>query len=87
MITNASKSPTAYWIAFGPHGPRALDPPGEGKSLLFHIALVLCGTLGLYTAIRSFARGHPDTMTQEYQEQTNEFLKVRITRPVRTLQP
>lgn len=66
----------AYWIAFGPHGPRALDPPGEGKSLVFHTFLVLTATLGFYAIIRSFAGNPPDTMTKEYQEESNELLRV-----------
>lgn len=73
---------TAYWIAFGPHGPRALDPPGESKSLFFHTCLVLVATLGIFATIRSFGGKAPESMTQEWQEQSNEYLKVcTITSP------
>ncbi|CAI4211609.1 unnamed protein product [Parascedosporium putredinis] len=72
----------AYWIAFGPHGPRALDPPGEGKSLLFHVSLVLVATLGLFVAIRSFGSPYPDTMSQEWQEASNEILKEQRSDPL-----
>lgn len=30
----------------------------------------------LFLFVRVFARGPPDTMTKEYQEATNEYLKV-----------
>lgn len=70
--------PAAYWIAFGPHGPRALDPPGEGKSLFFHVILVLAATGGLFAVIRMFAGQAPESMTKEWQEQSNELLKVCV---------
>ncbi|PKS12244.1 hypothetical protein jhhlp_001544 [Lomentospora prolificans] len=72
----------AYWIAFGPHGPRALDPPGEGKSLAFHITLILAATLGLFAVIRSFSGQPPESMTQEWQEASNELLKEQRADPL-----
>lgn len=69
----------AYWIAFGAHGPRAQDPPGEG----WKVASMTIGLVGISCAIfafiRYFAKGSPSTMTQEYQEATNEYLRVGIT--------
>ncbi|KAL2112067.1 hypothetical protein VUR80DRAFT_8642 [Thermomyces stellatus] len=72
----------AYWIAFGPHGPRALDPPGEGKSLFFHVILVLAATGGLFAVIRMFAGQAPESMTKEWQEQSNELLKEQRADPI-----
>ena len=37
MLTRLS--PTAYWIAFGPHGPRALPPPGENWAIFKYTML------------------------------------------------
>lgn len=68
---------TAYWIAFGPHGPRALPPPGEGMKVLTYVILAVIASGALFGFTRSFARGDPRTMTKEYQEATNEYLKVR----------
>ena len=68
----------AYWIAFGPHGPRALDPPGEGKNLFFHTTLILAGCLAIFVAIRAFGGQPPESMTKEWQEASNELLKVRL---------
>jgi hypothetical protein len=46
--------PTAYYVAFGPHGPRApVNPPGTVVKILTGIT-VLVGTAGLlYGGIRS----------------------------------
>jgi hypothetical protein len=67
---------TAYWIAFGPHGPRAQDPPGTGAKVAWGVALGLAASFGLFAVIRMFANPAPYTMTKEYQEQSNEFLIV-----------
>jgi cytochrome c oxidase subunit 4 len=66
----------AYWIAFGPHGPRALPPPGEGWKVASYTAIGLAVAFGIVVALRFAARDPPSTMTKEYQEATNEYLKV-----------
>jgi hypothetical protein len=67
---------TAYYIAFGAHGPRALPPPGEGWRVAGYTALGMGVSFALFVAIRLFAKGSPGTMNKEYQEASNEFLKV-----------
>lgn len=68
----------AYWIAFGPHGPRALPPPGEGR-LIFIYTMIAVGISGVFfLLIRSQARPAPGTMNQQYQEMTNEYLRVSL---------
>lgn len=67
---------TAYWIAFGPHGPRAVDPPGTGARVAWGVFIGLAASVALFGAVRVVAKPAPYTMTQEYQEETNEFLKV-----------
>jgi cytochrome c oxidase subunit 4 len=37
--------------------------------------------LALFVAIRLFAKGSPGTMNKEYQEATNEYLKVCFSFP------
>lgn len=69
---------TAYWISFGPHGPRALPPPGEGKKIFLY-TMIGCGvSFALFATARIFAGPAPPTMTKEYQEASEEFLKVSI---------
>lgn len=63
----------AYYIAFGPHGPRApIKPPGSNVK----IWLGVVGGIGLagviYGLIRAQAPPPPRTMTREWQEAMNE---------------
>jgi cytochrome c oxidase subunit 4 len=71
----------AYWIAFGPHGPRADAPPGESAYVLKYTIISLIAAGVLFAGVRSFAKPPPKTMTKEWQEATNEYLKVRDNIP------
>lgn len=72
----------AYWIAFGAHGPRALPPPGEGWKVFGYTAVGVVVSFILFAAIRAGAKGTPRSMTQEYQEATNEYLKAQRVEPI-----
>ena len=74
---NLSVCGAAYWIAFGPHGPRALPPPGEGKKVAAYTAAGVLFSFIIFVTVRSFANPAPRTMTKEWQEATNEYLKER----------
>ena len=74
--------PPAYWIAFGPHGPRAEAPPGENVKIFMYVMAALGATGVIFGAARFFARGQPATMTKEYQEASNEYLKVCKTHEI-----
>ena len=67
----------AYWIAFGPHGPRSLPPPGEGKMIFKYVSIAVGISFILFAFTRSMARPAPKTMNAQYQEMTNEYLRVR----------
>lgn len=69
-------SASAYWIAFGPHGPRALPPPDEGKKIALYTAIGVLISAGVFGLTRFFAKPAPHTMTKEWQEASNEYLKV-----------
>ena len=71
-----TRSPTAYYIAFGAHGPRAQAPPNEGWKVFGYVCAGIGATFVLFAGIRGFAKGSPSTMNKEYQEGTNEYLKV-----------
>ena len=74
--------PIAYWIAFGPHGPRALPPPDETFKIVAYTAIGVAVAFVLIFAVRQFARPPPSTMNKEWQEQTNEFLKAQNVEPI-----
>lgn len=75
-LTQIVSITTAYWIAFGPHGPRAGPAPGEGSRVFWGVAASVAASLGIFATVRMFAGPAPETMTKEYQEASNEFLKV-----------
>ena len=68
---------TAYWIAFGPHGPRAEAPPGESTKIFTYTAISIAVASVIFYATHAMARGPPPTMTKEWQEKTNEYFQVR----------
>ncbi|KAK4239260.1 cytochrome c oxidase subunit IV family [Achaetomium macrosporum] len=72
----------AYWIAFGPHGPRALPPPGENKKVALYTAIAIGFSFVLFATMRSLAKPAPRTMTKEWQEATNEYLKEQKADPL-----
>jgi len=63
----------AYYVAFGPHGPRAdLHPPGSVPKLILFVIAGVCAGGALTLATRPFAGPDPKTMTKEWQEASNE---------------
>ncbi|OIW27813.1 cytochrome c oxidase subunit IV [Coniochaeta ligniaria NRRL 30616] len=65
----------AYWIAFGPHGPRSEPPANEGRKVALYTAVAVGVSFVIFAAMRSFAGPAPHTMTREWQEASNEYLK------------
>ncbi|KAK5131328.1 Cytochrome c oxidase subunit 5 [Meristemomyces frigidus] len=72
----------AYWIAFGPHGPRAMPPPGEGFRVFLYTMYAILASGVIFASIRYFARGPPDTFTKEHQEASNEYMKSQNIEPI-----
>ncbi|RDA89613.1 hypothetical protein CP533_1479 [Ophiocordyceps camponoti-saundersi (nom. inval.)] len=72
----------AYWIAFGPHGPRAVDPPGTNARIAWTVVKGLVASFVIFAIIRSFAKPEPHTMSREYQEASNEMLKRQKADPI-----
>ena len=67
----------AYWIAFGPHGPRAETPPGEGRKVFSYTLIGVLAGFAIFALTHLSAGPHPSTMNREWQEKTNEYFKVR----------
>jgi cytochrome c oxidase subunit 4 len=73
----------AYFVAFGPHGPRRPPPPDEGRKVLFISLAVIAGSFAVFTFTRMFASPiRPRTMTKEWQEASEEYLKSQGTEPI-----
>lgn len=72
----------SYWIAFGPHGPRALPPPDENRKVFMGTLIGIGAACVLFFGIRQLARPPPKTMTREWEEATNEYLKAQKVEPI-----
>jgi len=73
----------AYYVAFGPHGPRApTSAPGDNlKIFLATVALVGVGGI-VFLITHHFAAPPPKTLTKEWQEATNERAKELKLNPI-----
>ncbi|KAF2129031.1 COX4-domain-containing protein [Dothidotthia symphoricarpi CBS 119687] len=73
----------AYFIAFGPHGPRRPPPPDEGRNVFFVSAGCIAAAFAVFAFSRMFASPiRPRTMTKEWQEATEEYMKAQGTEPI-----
>jgi len=73
----------AYYVAFGPHGPRTpVNPPGSiFKTILGTFAVI--GVAGLmFYGLRTLASPPPKTLTKEWQEASNERAKEQKMNPI-----
>jgi len=72
-VLSVDEKKAAYYVAFGPHGPRTpSSQPGDGLK-------VVLGTLGLVAAagllsltLKGFGGPPPKTLTKEWEEASNE---------------
>lgn len=55
-----------------------MPDPNEKYEIMKIVAYALIASGTLFAITRHFARDPPRTMTKEYQEMTNEYLKVRL---------
>jgi len=63
----------AYYVAFGPHGPRTpVSQPGELFKVFLGTTALVGVAFGLFVSFKSFAAPPPKTRTKEWEEATNE---------------
>ncbi|RDL33972.1 Mitochondrial cytochrome c oxidase subunit IV [Venustampulla echinocandica] len=72
----------AYYIAFGNHGPRALPPPDEGWKVAGYTAAACIVSTIIFVIIRAFGSPEPHTMSKEWQEASNEYLRAQNSEPI-----
>ncbi|WWD22243.1 hypothetical protein CI109_106734 [Kwoniella shandongensis] len=73
----------AYFVAFGPHGPRApVSEPGHGLKVFGGVAVAVLAAFGVLTYAKTFSAPPPHTMTPEYQEQMNEYMREQKMNPI-----
>ncbi|KAG2175649.1 hypothetical protein INT43_001296 [Umbelopsis isabellina] len=73
----------AYYIAFGPHGPREpLTQPGHGMKVLIGTLGVVAASTALFYVIRQNAIEKPKTISKEWEEATNEYMKEQKMNPI-----
>ncbi|KAF9819811.1 hypothetical protein IEO21_01902 [Rhodonia placenta] len=63
----------AYYVAFGPHGPRApVNPPGTTMKVLLGTLAGVAAAGAVFIAVRSFAPPPPKSISKEWEEASNE---------------
>ncbi|KAF7726144.1 Cytochrome c oxidase subunit 5A [Apophysomyces ossiformis] len=82
-VLSADEKKAAYYIAFGPHGPREpLTGPNHGMKVFGGVIGVLAASGALFYAIRLGGGEKPTTLSKEWREATNEYLKSQNSNPV-----
>lgn len=73
----------AYFVAFGPHGPRTpANEPGHSLKVFVGVAALVGTAYAVFELARSQAAPPPRTMTTEYQEQMNEYMRSQNMNPI-----
>ncbi|CAG8503724.1 14997_t:CDS:2 [Dentiscutata heterogama] len=73
----------AYYVSFGPHGPREpLTGPGHTSKVFIGVGGVLAASLGILLFTKKAVPEHPRTLTKEWQEATNEKMRRQKADPI-----
>ncbi|CAA7271104.1 unnamed protein product [Cyclocybe aegerita] len=73
----------AYYVAFGPHGPRApTSQPGDNMKILLSTLGLVGVSAVLYYVLQAYSNPLPKTMTKEWQEASNERAKEMKLNPL-----
>ncbi|CAD6892197.1 unnamed protein product [Tilletia controversa] len=63
----------AYFISFGPHGPRKpVTEPGQGLRTFAGVVIATAAAIGVFYGFRSIGGTPPRTLNPEYQEQMTQ---------------
>ncbi|KAF8329846.1 cytochrome c oxidase subunit IV-domain-containing protein [Cantharellus anzutake] len=73
----------AYYVAFGPHGPRTpTNPPGTSVKIAVSVAGAIAAATVLWTFSRAYAPPPPKTLSKEWQEASNEYAREQNINPI-----
>ncbi|CAO3586798.1 unnamed protein product [Absidia cylindrospora] len=72
-----------YYVSFGPHGPREpIHKEGNAIKVLGGVSGVLAISYALFYISQLNGQEVPHTMTKEWEEATNEYLKSQNSNPI-----
>ncbi|KAF8967326.1 cytochrome c oxidase subunit IV-domain-containing protein [Flammula alnicola] len=73
----------AYYVAFGPHGPRTpTSQPGDNLKVFLSTMALVGVSAAIYLGIQASAPAPPKTMNKEWQEASNERAKEQKLNPI-----
>jgi len=73
----------AYYVAFGPHGPRTpINPPGTFVKVTSTVAGLVGVAFAVVAAVRYYAAPPPKTLTKEWQEASTEYARENKLNPI-----
>ncbi|KIY62897.1 COX4, subunit IV of cytochrome c oxidase [Cylindrobasidium torrendii FP15055 ss-10] len=73
----------AYYVSFGPHGPRApVSKPGDNLKAFLGFAALIGVSATVFFGIRSIGGEPPKTITKEWQEASNEIAIKQKANPI-----
>ncbi|KAH3670351.1 hypothetical protein WICMUC_004847 [Wickerhamomyces mucosus] len=80
-LTQAEKR-AAWYVSYGAWGPRRpIHPKGEAGKITTGVLIGLGVSLSIFLTIRAFAPEPPKTLTREWQEASDEYLKSKNANP------
>jgi len=73
----------AYYVAFGPHGPRTpVNPPGTAVKVSAAVTGLVAVAAAIITTLHYYAAPPPKTLTKEWQEASNEYARENKINPI-----
>ncbi|KAG7089235.1 hypothetical protein E1B28_010934 [Marasmius oreades] len=73
----------AYYVSFGPHGPRApISQPGDNWKILGCVIALVGVSAIISGTIRSYGQETPRTLSKEWQEASNERAREQKMNPL-----
>ncbi|ETW86317.1 hypothetical protein HETIRDRAFT_243779, partial [Heterobasidion irregulare TC 32-1] len=73
----------AYYVAFGPHGPRTpVNPPGTSAKVTAGVFGLIAAAAAVFATVRAFAPPPPRTITKEWEDAALERAREMNINPI-----